>query len=108
MRIVESLEKKLTMEEVTYNYFYRVIETTFEGNKFYGIEVERQDYEKEKLTSIGREYIKYVAVNENETIEILQKLCDNLVSPIHLIDIVGEMSDRNIEKYSNKEILIYS
>lgn len=102
MLVVESMKKKVINEELNCEYFYKLTKSSFEGNNFYGVEIERQDFKEEKLINIERENINYVEINKSKALELLNTLWANEVSPIHLIDIVGEYSDQIIENYGMK------
>ena len=47
----------------------------------------------ETVINLERDYIAIVSNEEKKANDILFKLFNNLVSPIHLIDVVGEYSD---------------
>lgn len=74
-------------------YFYRLIKTNFRSRDTFGIEVERQDFEKDKLCSIERESIPIISYKKEEVQALLEILYKNMVSPIHVVDIIGENID---------------
>lgn len=100
MRIRKSLSKIINNDEMELKYFYRITEKDMPRCKLFGIEIERQDFEEGKIVNLERDFVSIVAHDEGKANEILMMLCDNLVSPVHLIDIVGELSDQCVEEIS--------
>lgn len=105
MLVVESLKRNFYDENSQKEYFYRLTVKNYENKNFYGIEIERHDFEKNNLVNIEREYMDYVETDRTKALELLKMVWENQVSPIHLIDILGSYSDNTIERYSlNKEL----
>lgn len=105
MLVIESMKKKVENKELNCKYFYRLTKRNFEGNEFYGIEIERQDFKENKLINLERENVNYVDTEKNKAVELLNTLYVNDVSPIHLVDIIGEYSDKTIENYGLKQAI---
>ena len=89
MKIKKSLSKIINNDEMELKYFYRVTEKDMLKCKVFGIEVERQDFENGEIVGLERDSVKVVAHDEGKVNEILMMLCDNIVSPLHLVDIIG-------------------
>lgn len=96
MKIIDSLSMELNGENRNMKYFYRVIEGNILNSTVYGIEVERHDFINGKVVNLERDYIKVVSDDKEKVADIAKTLCNHLVSPIHLIDIVGEYSDEYV------------
>lgn len=97
MIIKRSLSKTINIDNRECKYFYRITEERVLNRQAYGIEIERQDFKDGEISNLERDYVNIVAIDEKKANEILIKLYDNEVSPLHLIDIVGEYSDNCIE-----------
>ncbi|MGL4759902.1 MAG: DUF6514 family protein [Sarcina sp.] len=108
MKIVKNLVSTLRLEEIVYEYAYRITETTFENLKLYGIEVERVDYIKEVVVNIERESIDKISEDIVKVEELHKLVSTNLVSPIHLLDILGSYADRYIEEMNNERAVVYN
>ncbi|KYH28464.1 MULTISPECIES: DUF6514 family protein [Clostridium] len=115
MLVVESLGRTEYHGDVQYHYSYRVIKdkvTFLDGCmkdiQSYGIEVERQDIVNGKLVRIERDSVKCISPHRHKVHELLKMLYDNVVSPIHLIDILGEYIDNYVTDFDEilKDIYI--
>ncbi|WMJ80495.1 DUF6514 family protein [Clostridium sp. MB40-C1] len=115
MLIVENLCRSEKYESVVYNYSYRIIKDklVFEEQdnleiQSYGIEVERQDIVDGKIIKIERQAVKSISPHRHKVHSLLKILYDNLVSPIHLIDILGEFIDNYVTDFDDvlKDIYI--
>lgn len=93
MRIKKSLSKIINIDNKEVKYIYRVTENILKSRQAFGIEIERQDFNNGEIVNLERDAVSIVASEENKANDILMLLFNNLVSPIHLIDIVGEYSD---------------
>lgn len=109
MMLVENLSKSNFEKEVKHEYFYRMFKNELlvdgqEGKigvQSYGIEIERQDIADGLVTGIERDYVKNISPHRYKVHSMLKMLCDNTVSPIHLIDIIGESTDYYISDFDN-------
>ena len=101
MVVVESMSRGKIVGDIRHVYFYRLLKSNFtmssENNiievQSYGIEIERQDMVNEELVSIVREDIINVSSQRHKVHNLLKLLHDNIVSPIHLVDVIGEYVD---------------
>ena len=93
MKIKKTLSKLVSFDDRESKYIYRIIENTVKNRQAFGIEIERQDLNCGEVINLERDTINIVASNEKKEEDILVLLFNNLVSPIHLIDVVGEYSD---------------
>ncbi|MFR5264885.1 DUF6514 family protein [Clostridium sp.] len=103
MLVVENLKRNFYDENSQKEYFYRLTVKKYENKSFYGIEIERKDFEQNNLINIERENMDYIETNKTKALELLKMLWENQVSPIHLIDILGTYADNTIERYSLSE-----
>ena len=104
MIIIESMSKKLTGNDVKHNYFYRMVKSQMSVSMYgelthvqaYGIEVERQDIVNDTVVFIERDCVENISPQRHKVKNLLKMLYDNDVSPIHMIDILGEYIDEYI------------
>lgn len=100
MRVVRNLCKELKVEDKNFKFSYRLIETDFDGKEVYGIEVEREDFINNELTNIERDSVDRISPNKDKVFELVNKLYKFEVSPIHLIDIIGEDVDNFVADFN--------
>lgn len=93
MKINKTLSKIVNINEKEVKYIYRMTEKSIRNRQAFGIEVERQDFNNGEIINLERDSVSLVASEERKANDILILLFNNLVSPIHLVDIVGEYSD---------------
>jgi hypothetical protein len=117
MMAVESLVRNEICEDVKRNYFYRLIKSknslsmddeTMEVQS-YGIEIERQDIMNNSIVNIERDCVKSISPHRHKVHSLLKLLYDNCVSPVHLIDILGDYIDEYIVDFDEalREISTY-
>ncbi|PJI07858.1 MULTISPECIES: DUF6514 family protein [Clostridium] len=102
MEVIETLNKEVTTKDKIYEYEYRLIKGKFsmvygyEVNvmQSYGIEVERKDIIDNKVVNIERDNIKNISVDKNKVHNLMEILYNNIVSPIHFIEVIGEYVDQ--------------
>lgn len=99
MIIIKNLCKEVTLEDKCYQFSYRLIETNLGKNMVYGIEVERKDFIDEVLTKIERDSIEKISPNKDKVESLINKLHKYEVSPIHLIDVIGEDVDNCVADF---------
>ncbi|WP_300347800.1 DUF6514 family protein [Clostridium sp.] len=100
MRVVKNLCKELNEGDKKLNFSYRLIENNYKGREVYGIEIEREDFVHNILTNIERDSVEKISPNKEKVFELVQKLYDFQVSPIHLIDIIGEDIDNYVADFT--------
>ena len=93
MKINKTLSTIVNINEEEVKYIYRMTEKNIRNRQAFGIEIERQDFNDGQVVNLERDYVSLVASEEKRANDILLLLFNNLVSPIHLVDIVGEYSD---------------
>lgn len=110
MVVVEDLKKVYREGELEHNYFYRMTKGKIDLSEYrdtielqaYGIEIERQDIVEGHMVNIERDFVKSISCQRYKVHKLLKLLYDNSVSPIHLIDIIGEYIDIYIEDFDNE------
>lgn len=104
MIVVQSLVKSENHGEIKHNYFYRLVKSKVQLDlnmetievQSYGIEVERQDSREDGIINIERECIENISPHRHKVQNLMKKLYDFSVSPVHLIDVLGEYVDSYI------------
>jgi hypothetical protein len=115
--IVESMIRNEIYDEMKHNYFYRLtkdnVTLSMGGEKVdvqtYGIEIERQDIENGSIVNIERDSVKSISPHRHKVHGLLKFLYDNCVSPVHLIEVLGDYIDEYIVDFDEalKEISAY-
>lgn len=108
--IVESMVKSETVEDRMYEYHYRMIKdnvTLSYGNntmevQSYGIEVERHDIVNGAVRDVSFDSIKSISPYRFKVHNLLKLLYDNEVSPVHLIEVLGEYIDEYVIDFDEK------
>lgn len=70
--------------------------------KCYGIEVVREDYDKNNIVATERERIDFVSTDRTKVLKLLIDLQRNEVSPVHLLEVVGEYVDEWTSDFDNE------
>lgn len=100
--VVENLISTEKVKQVKYVYFYRLLKGKIiiaysnkdvEEVQTYGIEVERQDILNGKLINVQRDSVENISPERYKVHSLLKLLYDNKVSPLHLVDIIGDYVD---------------
>ena len=97
MLIVKSLmdyEEKADKTKMVYNY--RLTKENYLSGQAYGIEVERQDFVEGVLIKIERDEIRKISSVKEKVEDLLELIHRNKVSPIHIVDILGEYVDNYV------------
>lgn len=110
MVVIENLSKRVIDGDVKHNYFYRLVKSeisilTYDeptGVQAYGIEVERQDIVDDMVVCIERECVKSISPQRYKVKNLIKILYENTVSPIHMIDILGDCIDQYIVDFDEE------
>jgi hypothetical protein len=110
MVVIENLCKKVTDGDVKHNYFYRLVKSEISvlacdeptNVQAYGIEVERQDIVDDMVVCIERDCVKNISPQRYKVKNLIKMLYDNTVSPIHMIDIIGDYIDEYIVDFDEE------
>lgn len=116
MVIVENMIKRECLDNMSYDYYYRVIkgkvcvgENLNPSIQSYGIEIERQDFEDHTLVNVERDKIDNISPHRHKVQNLMKILYDGSVSPIHLVDILSETVDNYIGDFDEvlKDTSVY-
>ena len=99
MKIVQNLNIVRNYDNLRHDYQYRIIETKYNEVNTYGIEIERKDFNNDVLINIERNSIEKIPYYLEKVRELLSILYKNEVSPIHLVDIIGEKVDEYVSEF---------
>lgn len=107
MVIIESFKKIVEVDNVEYEYVYKLLESDYNFTKnektsslkAYGIEIEGKNIVKGEVRSNYKDFIKYISPNKEKVVKIIELLNNNTVSPIHLIDVIGEYVDEYVSDF---------
>ena len=99
MKIVQNLNIVRNYDNLRHDYQYRIIETKYNEVNTYGIEIERKDFNNDVLINIERNSIEKISYYLEKVRELLSILYKNEVSPIHLVDIIGEKVDEYVREF---------
>ncbi|MBR9647432.1 hypothetical protein KM792_05620 [Clostridium tyrobutyricum] len=99
--VIENLMRAKLVGNKKSNYFYRLIKNNLDiicrcdtvQIQSYGIEIERQDILNEKLVDICRDRVNNISPDRYKVHNLLKLLYTKEVSPIHLVDIIGDYVD---------------
>ena len=90
---IEEIVKMKQLGEVEMQYAYKLTQGEYNEKEAYGIVVERKDIVNGKVINVVSNEIKIISTLKDKVRCMLEKLSKNEVSPIHLIDIIGEEVD---------------
>jgi hypothetical protein len=99
MNLVEEYTAINSDSGVEFRYAYRLTEKEYKGIKAYGIEIERKDYLDLKNVNLERESVDLISIHRHKVKQLLMKLYNNQVSPIHLIEIIGKYVDDHVYEF---------
>ena len=93
---IKELTLTKNVNNITMRYLYKLLRTNFNKEYVYGIEIEREDIQGEKIINIEKESVDIISPKKEKVDDILNILYRNEVSPIHLIDIIGLDVDKAV------------
>lgn len=100
MNIVDSLYINNNNDSKEVRYSFRMIREKFNAGQAFGIEVERQDLIQGSVIKIERDLIRGISNKEEKVKELLNLVHKYQVSPIHLVDILGEYVDNYVSDFN--------
>ena len=100
MYIVNSLYSNIKNDNKESQYSYRMIKGEFVFGKAFGIEIERQDLIGGDVVRIERDSISNISNREEKVKELLDLVYKYQVSPVHLVDILGEYVDQYVSDFN--------
>lgn len=109
MMVVENLIKNEYSGGIKYTYSYRMVKSKMKLSysndnievQSYGIEVERVDIIDGAITEIERDCVKCISPDRHKVHNLLKMLYDYTVSPVHLVDVIGDYVDEYIADFDN-------
>ena len=99
MNLVEEYTSVNRDDDVEFRYAYRLIKRDYKGIIAYGIEIESKDYVGLKNINLERTNIDIISPHRYKVKQLLIKLYNNQVSPLHLIDIIGGYADEHAYEF---------
>jgi len=99
MNLVEEYTSVNRDDDVEFRYAYRLTKRDYKGIIAYGIEIERKDYVGLKNINLERTNIDIISPHRYKVKQLLIKLYNNQVSPLHLIDIIGSYADEHAYEF---------
>ena len=100
MYIIDTLYSYIKVENKEIKYSFRMTKEKLNLGQAFGIEVERQDLIEGKVIQVERDFIKRISNKEEKVKELLNLLHTYQVSPIHLVDIIGEYVDNYVYDFN--------
>ncbi|MDV4152500.1 DUF6514 family protein [Clostridium sp. AL.422] len=100
MYIVDSLYSNSKNDNKEVRYSFRMIKEKFNFGQAFGIEIERQDLIEGRVVQIERDLITKISNKEEKVKDLLELVYKYQVSPIHLVDILGEYVDNYVSDFS--------
>lgn len=99
MKILEEYNIVIRNMDIKYKYYYRLLHDVYNGLQAYGIEIKREDYKGFIKVNEEEDSIKLVSTQMKAAKELLSMLYGNQVSPIHLVDVLGEFVDEHVYEF---------
>ncbi len=99
MRVLEEYSIVRENEGVELRYFYRITKSQYCGFPAYGVEIERKDYKGLIKLKEEKDSIELVSTQRHKVKQIVMNLYNYEVSPIHLVDILGEFVDEHVFEF---------
>ena len=100
MKVVNSLYSSFKDEDKEIKYSYRLTKEYYLNGQAFGIEVEKQDIVDGNVIAIERDYIGKISNIEDKVRKLLSLVHTYQVSPVHLVDILGEYVDNYVMDFN--------
>jgi hypothetical protein len=110
-QMMELCNCKTTIDEnMEYLYRYFLLESkkdlciddNFVNIQCYGIEVVREKLLDGRIVDIDRDKIETISPIRNKVVDLIEYLKDHEVSPVHLVDIIGEYVDESVGDFEDE------
>lgn len=101
----ENYEVKKVINDGELTYKYKLIESEYNNTRVYGILVEKELIKDKKVIDIQGDSISLISPKKEKVQRLLEVLYNGKVSPIHLIDIVGEYVDKCVYDFNEYELI---
>lgn len=103
--IVEKLVLTRYTDDIELRYSYKLTQGKLKEVQAYGIELDRVDYKDGKIINTVMDAVQVISPQKEKVKSLLQMLYKNQVSPLHLVDIIGEYVDNYVSDFDNIEAL---
>lgn len=104
--IIEKLLITRSIEEVDMKYTYSLTKETFHDVQAYGIKIERVDIKNGVIIKRVEDKVDHISTKYYKVKGLLNMLYKNEVSPIHLIDVIGEYVDNWVEDFEESKKIV--
>lgn len=94
------------INDVEMKYTYSIIKETYHDVQAYGIRVERIDVRNGEIINKEEDEVRYISTQRHKVKGLLNLLYKNEVSPIHLIDIVGQYVDEWVSDFDEDTSIV--
>lgn len=101
--VLENMLITRFINNVEVKYTYSLTNERYNDVQAYGIKVERVDIKNGIVMNKVEDSVKYVSTKCHKVKSLLTLLYKNEVSPIHLIDIIGEYVDEWVSDFDKEE-----
>lgn len=95
--VLEKLIITRSINDIEMKYTYSLTKESLNNVQAYGIKVERVDI---------KDGVKYISTQRHKVKGLLNLLYKNEVSPIHLIDIIGEYVDKWVGDFEESKKMV--
>lgn len=106
--VVENVLIIRNLNNTEMKYTYSMTKSSYNGVQAYGIKAQRDDIEDGKVVRVEVDEVKLISPQRHKVKMLLNLLYKNEVSPIHLIDIIGEYVDKWVCDFDIKDEMIIS
>lgn len=97
---VKELVSCVNLEGIEMKYSYLMESKEYNNETVYGIVVKRESIENGKVVNSIEERVDIISKKKDLVQNLLDLLYKNQVSPIHLIDIIGETVDNCVFEFN--------
>ena len=106
-KVLETMTRKEKQGDLTYLYDYKLIKGHINMRvgseqlpiQTYGIEIERRDLKKGTVVNTVSDSIQYISPQRHKVQELLKMVYKNGLTPIHLVEVLGEYVDTYISDF---------
>ena len=103
--VLEKLIITRSIDDIEMKYTYSLTKESLNNVQAYGIKVDRVDIKDGAIINRVEDGVKYISTQRHKVKGLLNLLYKNEVSPIHLIDIIGEYVDKWVEDFAAMNLL---
>lgn len=104
--IIEKLLMTRSIEGVDMKYTYSINKEMFNNVQAYGIKIERVDIKDGVIINRVEDEVEHISNKYYKVKGLLNMLYKNKVSPIHLVDIIGEYVDTWVNDFEENNSIV--